>query len=67
MLEALQVNFPSADLEVKTVLPIPFRGSELNASFHRICILLCESLNRLSVHPCVCRDPVYFPSLASIV
>jgi hypothetical protein len=36
MIEALQVNFPSADLEVKIVLPIPFRESVLNASFRCI-------------------------------
>jgi hypothetical protein len=33
MIEALPVNSPGADLEIKIVLPIPFRGSVLSASF----------------------------------
>jgi len=33
MIEALPVNFPGEDLEIKIVLPIPFRGSVLSASF----------------------------------
>jgi hypothetical protein len=33
MQEALEVNFVIADLEVKIVLPIAFRGSVLNAGF----------------------------------
>jgi hypothetical protein len=33
MLEALQMNFPGADLEVKIVLSILFRGGVVNARF----------------------------------
>jgi hypothetical protein len=43
MIEALQVNFPSADLEVKIVLPIPFRGRLLNAGCRRARGLLRDS------------------------
>src|SRR5258708_21772138 len=56
MIEALQVNFPGADLEVKIVLPS--RGSRLMAGSGRL---------RFICHACVGRDPVYFPSPASIV
>src|SRR5712691_3522682 len=56
MIEALQVNFPTTHLEVKIVLP--FRGSRLKAGSRRL---------RFICQPCVCRDPVHFPSLASIV
>src|SRR5438128_2524602 len=50
------MNFPSANLEVKIVLPIC--GSGLKAASRRV---------RFIGHACVCRDPVDFPSLASIV
>jgi len=33
MIETLQMNFPCADLEIKVVLSIMFRGRVLNASF----------------------------------
>ena|SRR5216683_4266349 len=56
MIEALQVNFPGAHLEVKIALPS--RGSRLKAGSRRL---------RFICHPCVGRDPVHFPSLASIV
>src|SRR5260370_33024636 len=51
-----QVNFPTTHLEVKIVLPS--RGSRLKAGSRRL---------RFICQPCVCRDPVHFPSLASIV
>ncbi len=42
-----QVSFPSADLEVKIMLPVPFRGRVSNAGARYIWILLSESLSRL--------------------
>src|ERR1700719_551171 len=56
MQEALEVNFPIAHLEVKIVMPS--RGSRLKAGSRH---------PRFICHPGVCRDPVHFPSLASIV
>src|SRR5260370_21210785 len=47
MQEPLQVNFPTAHLEVKIVSPIPFRRSVLNPSFRRVRILLCNSMEGL--------------------
>src|SRR5712671_3281352 len=47
MIEALQANFPGADLEVKIVLPIMLRARLLNTSFRCARILRCESLKRL--------------------
>jgi len=40
MSEALQMNFPGADLEIEIVLSIMFRGSLLDGGFRRIRILL---------------------------
>ena len=41
MQEALEVNFPAADLEVKIVLPIPFRDTWLRSGF--CCVrILCK-------------------------
>src|SRR5713226_6048577 len=56
MIEALQVNFPTTHLEVEIALPS--RGSRLKAGSRRL---------RFICHACVCRDPVHFPGLASIV
>ena len=42
MQEALKMNFPTAHLEVKIVLPIPF--GVLKAAFRCLRILLRESL-----------------------
>ena len=41
------MNFPTAHLEVKIVPSIPFRRSVLNASFRRVRILLCHSMEGL--------------------
>src|SRR6266852_5905391 len=56
MIEALQVNSRTTHLEVKIVLTSCPSG--LKAGSRRL---------RLICHACVCRDPVHFPSLASIV
>jgi len=52
----LRVNFPIARLEVKIVLSAG--ASRLKSGSRRL---------RLIFRPGVCRDPVHFPSLASIV
>ena len=41
------MNFPSADLEIKIVLPVPFGGSLLSACCRRAGILLCKALKWL--------------------
>src|ERR1700686_1963683 len=47
MHQAPEVSFPSANLEVKIVLPVPFRGSLPGACSRRAGILLRESWNGL--------------------
>lgn len=47
MIEPFQMYFPGAQLEIKIMLPIPFRNGLLNAGFRRARILLGQSLKRL--------------------
>src|ERR1700737_1862796 len=45
--EARYVSFPGTDIEVKIVLPVPFRRSLLSACCRRTGIPLCKSLKGL--------------------
>jgi hypothetical protein len=39
-----EASFPSANLEVEIVLPIPFSGSALKAGLRFVRMLLCDSI-----------------------
>ena len=47
MIQPFQVYFPGAQLEIKIVLPIPFRRCLLSGTFHRVYIRLRQSLKGL--------------------